>query len=319
MNTADERKPGSWQCAFGKVILFGEHAVVYGVEAIAGGIAAAVRARIVPADNPRISVSIPAWGLHFNKGDDAPEGVLFEPLLDYLLAELAIPAGGFSLELAPEIPHASGLGASAAVAVSTIRALSAWRELNLDPSTVNQLAFGCEKIAHGSPSGLDNTLATFGGMQRYRRTSSGATFAPLNYATPIPLIVALSGKKGFTAATVKRVTEARARQPALYDDIFGEIAAISAKAIAALEVGDLETIAQLMNLNQAQLQRLGVSCAEIEDVIALARRAGAPGAKLTGSGDGGAVIIAPGDHQSAIIATLRTAGYDCFTITLGQP
>ncbi|WP_028885543.1 mevalonate kinase [Teredinibacter turnerae] len=307
-----------WHSACGKVILFGEHAVVYGVPAIAGGIQHAMRARLVPSAPKEIRVSIPKWSVDVCQGEHRPGTELFEAYLAFLLDKFQLSSRGFCLELEPTITHASGLGASAAVAVASIRALADYAERPLSDEDINTLAFGCEKIAHGSPSGLDNTLATFGGIQLYQRTGEQAQCSALQLTKPLRLVVALSGKQGFTAATVERVAMARAAQPQKYDAIFESIGNITARAGNALRHGELTEVAELMTENQMHLRALGVSCDEIEHVISLAMSQGALGAKLTGSGDGGAVIIAPGTSEEKVLATLRNAGVQCFTITLGD-
>ena len=324
----------AWQSANGKVILFGEHAVFYGVESIAGGVPDAVRAKAVRLQSgvrsPAISIVIPAWGVALTL-DPAADFVSPEKLQErgaalilqtfaYIVQQLRLQEHSFELELDARIPPASGLGGSAALAVASVRALSAEFELALCNERVNELAFGCETLAHGRPSGLDNTLATFGGLLSFCRGSDGsrAHFSALTSAQPIPLIVALSGKKGFTAETVERVRIERTRNRTKYDNLFTEIAAIVTLAKAALADGNLHQLAELMNRNQSALAEIGVSCKEIDRVIDIALDAGALGAKLTGSGDGGAVIIYAGAQNKAVHERLRHAGFETRDIVLGE-
>jgi len=308
----------TWYKANGKVILFGEHAVVYGVQAIAAGIADGMRARVQSRAFEPTTFSIPKWALTVQLGQPPQADDLLHRILQYLVEALDINESTFQLELEPNIPHASGMGASAAVAVASIRALAGYFNRSLSENEVNQLAYGCEKLAHGSPSGLDNTLATFGGLLRYRRSDQGAQFEPIQLAQPLKLVVGLSGKKGYTAATVKRVAEAKEANPKRYQSLFDDIATISQQAERALMQGDFPAIAELMNQNQECLRQMQVSCNEIETLISTANRAGALGAKLTGSGDGGAVIIFAGERESSVRTALQKAGFASLTIELSS-
>ena len=305
-----------WHHANAKIILFGEHAVVYGVTAIAAGIPGVMRARI-SNKAAGIGISIPRWGMSVNLADQGPETALIRQTIGFLIDKLQLNEKCFQIELEAGIPHASGLGASAAVAVASIRALADYSELQLSDKQVNELAFACEKIAHGLPSGLDNTLATYGGLLKYKRTNEGSHFEPIVIANKIPLVVGMSGKRGFTAKTVQRVAEARANHPEKYKQIFDEIDRLSSLAETAIINGDFLTMADLMNDNQNCLRQMEVSCSELDQMIEHALDAGAYGAKLTGSGDGGAAIIYAGDREQQVMASLTRAGYQNFSVKLG--
>jgi mevalonate kinase len=126
----------------------------------------------------------------------------------------------------------------------------------------------------------------------------------------------MSGKRGFTAETVARVRDLYERDTDHVASIFAKIRDISLAGRRALESGDLASIGTLLKQNQACLRQIGVSCEEIEEILRLADTEGSPGGKLTGSGDGGAVILLPGDHASELQAALDRAGFQYFFVEL---
>lgn len=306
----------TWHSANGKVILFGEHAVVYGVEAVAAAIPGMVRAKVTSIQGPA-EVHIANWGVEINALDLGSSSLLDRVCL-LILSELNLKASGFRLDIDAKVPPASGLGASAALAVATTRALAEYSGCSLSEEDINRIAYKCEQLAHGSPSGIDNTLATFGGVLRFKRNGDDVSYSALTLPKSIELLVALSGKKGFTAQTVARIREAKAKEPNKYGKIFSAIADISAAGINALQSHDLPQLADLLALNQQCLRQLGVSCTEIEQVLTIAGRQGIRGAKLTGSGDGGAVIMLPLDKTQRLESELAVAGFSNFRASLGS-
>jgi len=299
----------------GKIILFGEHAVVYGVEAIAGGIANAVEARVSACDQGQ-RLHIPAWGVEFDLLQKGSEWPLLNDCLACVLSGLSLDSPSFELTIHTELRPASGLGASAAFAVAATRALAKAYGVSINDEQVNAIAFDCEKLAHGKPSGLDNTLATFGGVCSYKRIDGSVKLQALALKQPLTLLIAMSGKKGFTAETVARVRGDYNRDQARVSALFERIAHISALGKTAIERASFDELAELFNENQACLRDLGVSCAEIERVLELAISAGASGGKLTGSGDGGAVILMTGARDTEVKAALDHAHIDWFEVTL---
>ncbi len=304
-----------WHSANGKVILFGEHAVVYGVKAIAGGVADAVTVR-AQCSSGNSSVSIPAWDLAFSI--DGTSEDLLQRSFAHLITALDLKGASFHLDVKATVPPASGLGASAALAVASTRALAACYNIDMNDGQINAVAFASEQIAHSTPSGIDNTLATYGGLLSYcRREREDARFSSLAHAPAIPLVVGFTGRKGYTAETVARVRAARALEPVKYAQLFAEIARIVDAAEEAIAVGDFARLAVLMDENQRALKEIGVSCDEIEQVVHLAKQAGAFGAKLTGSGDGGAVIIYAADRAEAVHERLNKHGFKTMDVLLG--
>jgi hydroxymethylglutaryl-CoA reductase len=298
---------------FGKIILMGEHSVVYGYHAIAAPIGLSVRAQVTRQASLREPV-IADWDV---------DGSVREPIradLSHRVAaliasRLGVAATGLRVDVFSHLPRASGLGASAAFAVALIRAVADSFQLTISDAEVSSLAFECEQIVHGTPSGIDNTVATFGRSVLFQRTDApgGHTIRDIFTPHPIPIVIGLSGVESLTSQTVGLVRSAWQRNPARYDAIFGQIDELVLAGVDALRRGDIAELGELMNINQGLLNALQVSSPEIEALVAIARRAGALGAKLTGGGGGGAMIaIAEPGGAEPIIAAMRSAGYTTY-------
>jgi hydroxymethylglutaryl-CoA reductase len=306
--------------AFGKVILLGEHAVVYGRHAIAAPIPAAIEARVSDASDG-IHLLIPRWHMEQRirpldrmPQDSHPQGVA--GILAVLLQQLALADRDMHIEVFPHVPRAMGLGGSAALAVAIIRALDRHFRLGLDDAAVNALAFECERAAHGTPSGVDNTVATYGQALVYRRRDDRPTFHRLVVGRPVPLVVGISGQESLTATYVAKVRHGWERQPARYERMFDEIDALTLASINAIERGDLASLGDFLNLCHGLLNALQVSTPALEHLVDLCRRHGALGAKLTGGGGGGSVIALCPDDPQRVIGAIAAAGYQAFALVV---
>lgn len=307
-------------CGHGKVILLGEHAVVYGSHAIAAPIPLAVRATVQDTRSGGVDLLIPRWGVECRVSCDPAHRDSFQRSLGLVFDRLELTERSMHIEVFPSVPRAMGLGGSAALAVAVIRALDQHYGFGLSDEQVNALAFSCEEVAHGKPSGIDNTVATYGRMVLYRRGSAIGelpTVRELTVREPIPLVVGISGREGLTARTVANVRSAWKRNPELYDGIFRQIDQLALQGVDAIEQHDLEQLGDLMNVCHGLLNALRVSCRELEELVQIARENGALGAKLTGGGGGGSIIaLCPGD-RSRVIAAMRGAGYQAMEVDLG--
>jgi hydroxymethylglutaryl-CoA reductase len=299
----------------GKIILFGEHAVVYGSRAIAAPVPYSVRARVVDADDG-VWLVVPRWGVEQRLRKDPVRQMSFEIPAALILDELGLADRSMRIEVFPEIPRAMGLGGSAAAAVAIIRALDAHFGLGLSDEAVNELAFRSECIAHGTPSGIDNTVATFGRPLVYRKGDS-PQFHFLQRVEPITFVIGMTGVEGLTAKTVARVREGRERNRDVYDTVFRGIDAVTLQAVDALKKHDLERLGELMNINQGLLNGLQVSSWELEELIQIARENGALGAKLTGGGGGGSMIALCPDNAATVIEAMQHAGYQAMEVQIG--
>jgi hydroxymethylglutaryl-CoA reductase len=288
--------------AAGKVILLGEHAAVYGRHVLALPLASAVSASVQEcAAETRIEFRDPEGPMV-----SPPAGLL--ELARLLVRQLGMEGRQFDIRVQSNIPSASGLGSSAAVAVAIIRAFDKVYALGLSNDVINGLAFDCEKLAHGDPSGIDNTVATYGEAVLYCKGSVQPAKV-LQLSEFPPLVIAVSGTRAGTKEQVEAVRRRHARMGRHYDAIFDEIDALSTEGAAALGRRDYGELGMLMNLCHGLLNAIEVSTPELERMVDIARRNGAAGAKLTGAGGGGAIVALCPGSKDAVGQALRNAGY----------
>ena len=289
----------------GKVILLGEHAVVFGHAAVAAGLGATVRAHASPGAG---ALSVPAWQLEAQVGDDSLPG----QAVARLLAELKVEKDSLDFWLESNVPARAGLGSSAAMAVAVARAVAA-RTGASEPAMMTAVA-AAEAVFHRSPSGIDAAAASRGGLGRFDKQNG---WRDLPLAAPFELCIGLSGKGHDTGAEVASVQALCASTP-VARRLVEAMAEVASAGMDALAAGDLATLARLFNLAHGLLAGVGVSTPELDDMVHTARRAGALGAKLTGGGGGGAVIALPGEPGEEILRRWRAQGYYGFLTTIGH-
>ncbi|MBG0771101.1 MAG: mevalonate kinase [Anaerolineaceae bacterium] len=275
----------------GKIILFGEHAVVYGQPAIAIPVLdVTATARVTPI------LSGGSGKIHIQAHDiqldtmlaDLPEDHPLAAAIHATLEEITpYHTPSFTIQLDSNIPIAAGLGSGAAVTVAIIRALSAFLGEPLPNPRISELAYEIEKIHHGTPSGIDNTVVTYQKPVYFQRGEPLQTLTPTQ---PTYWVIADTGEKTPTRDMVAGVRKLYESGPDTYEAIFTEIGQISRDARQALTQGDIDLLGALMNRNQLLLQDLQVSSPRLEKLIIAAREAGAVGAKLSGGGGGGNII-----------------------------
>lgn len=299
----------------GKVILLGEHAVVYGTHAIAAPIPIAMQAKVWGSDEG-IHLLIPRWGVEekIRKGADHKYSIYKS--LDMILERLGLSDRSMKIEVFPHVPRAMGLGGSASLAVAIIRALDEFFKLNLSDDKVYELSFESENIIHGSASGIDNTLATYGKFIKFRK-GNPPEMEPIMVKEPIPIVIGLSGVESLTAKMVAKVKNAWELNKTRYEKIFRQIDDLALEAVEALNKQDLVQLGELMNINQGLLNALQISSRELEELIEIARRNGATGAKLTGGGGGGAMLAICPENADNVAFAMRKAGYDAIITQIG--
>ena len=307
-----EGAPRSSAC--GKLILLGEHAVVYGRPAIALPVHLALEAHVHEGGDG-VQLIIPRWGLEQRVRPDQAPGV--SGIMTTILEALGLAGRSMLIEVMPHLPRAMGLGASAALAVAVIRAISDAFKLRLTDEFINQLAFECEKAAHGTPSGIDNTVATYGASLKYQNAGR-PLFNELRIAEPLPLVVGMTGKESLTAQTVANVRTAWQSHRERYEGIFDQIGELTEAGVEAIASANFAELGQLMNLCHGYLNALQLSTPELEALIHIARDHGALGAKLTGGGGGGSMVALCPDSQEEVAQAMQAAGFKTLEVTVRE-
>lgn len=292
----------------GKVILFGEHAVVYGQPAIAVPVqqvaAKAFAKPLLRAESGTIRIQADAVGLDAdlsNLDDTNP----IAAAVRLTLQEIGVKRpSALHLKISSTIPVAAGLGSGAAVSVAVIRAISAFMGKPLQNDRVSALAFEVEKLHHGTPSGVDNTVVTYAQPVYFVKGQPLQTF---NVGKPFTLLIGDTGIASPTRIAVGDVRTAWQADAAYYDALFAKVGAIVEEARRAIESGDNAALGPLMNENHALLREIGVSSPELDRLVDAARSAGASGAKLSGGGRGGNMIAMVDDASVAPVTDALTS------------
>lgn len=310
----------------GKVILFGEHAVVSGIPALGAAIDLRVRARIEDAPG-KLEISIPDMRLVVEgfSLDLITEKVLTEDISKkailaarYVYAVLKrFDASNLRVVVESEIPPSSGLGSSASVVVATLAALNHHQELGLSLEDLAWESHQVEKeVQSGLGSPMDTALATFGGYQLIQAGPQQSLDLP-----ELDLVVGWTGVPHDTKFEVEKVQNFRTKYPHIVGPIFESIGEISREALNLMKDGQLEELGQLMNANHGLLEAIGVGTKELSDLAYAARGAGeALGAKLTGAGGGGCIIAIPPTDPQGLVKTMTAisqAGGKPFHVATG--
>ena len=301
-----------------KIILFGEHFVVYGEPAIVVAIDRRARAEAGLRQDKRLRFQSANLNTscYFENGvfkveqGDAKEARLkFEPVK--LAVEKVLAASGknvgLDITINSAIPVGAGLGSSAAVVASVTAAVSALLGLEFSKQDIFRIALEAERVVHGTPSGVDPAIATFGGTLLFQVDTG---FKPLEVKTDIPLVIGNTGVERSTKIQVEKVRETMDSFPQIADPLRKAAREIVLRAVTALQENELETLGRLMNINHALLYGIGVSDESLEWLTNAARKAGALGAKLTGAGGGGCMIALarPERLENVSEAIMRAGG-----------
>ncbi|MHA1238536.1 MAG: mevalonate kinase [Candidatus Odinarchaeia archaeon] len=295
-----------------KCILTGEHAVVYGAHAIVLAIELRAFSKVKLTEDNNITIT----STNLNIKEKFPaELVDYKKIGEKYLTPIWITAckvmehldtaSGLEIIIRSNIPPGAGLGSSAAVSVATVAAVANALNTHLDKDTVSKIAFEAEKYIHGTPSGIDNTISTYGGALLYSRSK----FTKIKFPKDLPLIIGYTGKQRNTGSLVSKVRYRRSVYSDIMDNIIKSIDFISIEAKKYLESENLKKLGELMEINQGLLYAMGVSTFDLDKFVYAAKNAGAYGAKLTGAGGGGCIVIlSPPTHFQQVIDAIKENG-----------
>jgi mevalonate kinase len=219
------------------------------------------------------------------------------------------------------LPGFSGLGASAASSVAIARAIAEEYGKKFSDEKINDIAYEAEKAYAGTPSGIDNTAATFGGLLWFKKNMSGGSNAitKLRIREPVEIVIGSTGVVANTKAMVEGVAERKRKHPEKYDLLFEQAEALALIARKALHEFDLKKVGKLMDQNHILLQEIEVSHEKLDYLVDVARKQGAYGAKLTGGGGGGCMVaLTPGKElQERVAKAIEKEGYEVLRTRIG--
>jgi len=305
---------------FGKTILFGEHFVVYGLPAIASALASYTTAEVKVVDGKGYEIfdNRPATpGYKEKKYDEAMQAI--KNVIEYM--NIDVGCQKLEITFSGDLIAASGVGASAAQATSLARAINDTFTLMWDDDKINKAAYEGERAYHGTPSGIDNTASTYGGLIWFVKNLNGGknTMEILNSGKKMPLVIANTGITASTVEVVADVRKLKEANPVKFEKKFNDYHTLAINAKVALLEGDYMSIGKLMNQNHKMLQELTVSGDLNDKLVEISLKNGALGAKLTGTGRGGLVIaLAENEEvQQNIANAIKAEGYDAWKTTIG--
>ncbi|MBU0590577.1 mevalonate kinase [Candidatus Micrarchaeota archaeon] len=293
----------------GKIILFGEHFVVHGTPAIAGGISNSAVVEVKESDKNKMVTE---------------QKVIEEMSLKGI--ENVIDAMGirkkYAVNLSGDLPTYGGLGSSAAFCVALVNALADEQKIHLTKEQINKYAYEGEKAFHGNPSGIDNTMATYGGVMEFKRgtESNEDSFRFIEIKKPLHLAVTFTGKYSPTEKMISAVRMFKEQGHDEFNQLVDEYLELEAHAQKYIEKGKVEELGKLMNENQSILSELGVSDEKNDEINKLVLGFGALGAKLTGGGGGGCCIALANDeeHTVKIANEMKKKGFDSFPTVIAK-
>ncbi|MFA6317198.1 MAG: mevalonate kinase [Elusimicrobiota bacterium] len=307
-----------------KLILLGEHAVVHGSPALAVPLeepSSRASARLTRPGDP-LAVELPDFKLAWTAGAEpaAEEARPFPALLRRAVSTGLAPDNGWSVSVAAEVPIGCGLGSGASIAASAFRAVYGLFGAARSDRDLSDDVFEVEKVLHGTPSGVDNTVVAHGRPVLFLKGASPAFLA--GPGAPLFLAVADTGIRHRTSEVVAEVASRREASRERFDILFSRIGELALSGAGAFERGDAAGLGALMDQNHELLTMLGVSCPELDRLVRAARSSGALGAKLCGAGRGGCMAALAPDRDASLrlAAALREAGAKrVFTARIGAP
>jgi mevalonate kinase len=302
---------------FGKAILFNEHFVVYGIPSIVSAIGNYTTAKVEPYDKPGFILSDKRPATPKYKEDKlSQQKESFELMFKKMGLDLSTK--GVSITLEGNLYAASGIGASAASCVAVARALTEYFDLMFSDDQINEIAYEGEKGYHGTPSGVDNTASTYGGLIWFQKGEKNI-IDRIALSSPVEIVIGNTGKVTDTKAAVDGVKQRKEKNPKKYQEVFDRAENIAYLAKRAIHDSSLQDVGKLMNENHKLLQQIEVSSRELDFLVSVARESGAYGAKLTGGGLGGNMIaLTPGKElQNKVATAIEKEGFQTVKTVIG--
>jgi mevalonate kinase len=299
----------------GKIILTGEHFVVYGEPALVVAIDRRVIAKVAERRDEALRV-VSDMGIagvfegdsfRVEKGGSDSKSFL-EPVriaVEAVMDRVGVKRG-LDIEVQSNIPVGAGLGSSSAVSVATVASVGRVLGVELSQQDIADLSLAAEKFVHINPSGVDPTISTYGGLILYKR---GEGIKRLQLTSNLSLVIGNTGLSRNTGSLVKYVRERRDRLPHVVNPLIGLAGTLTREAVEALLEGNIQKFGELMDVDHGFLVAVGVSNETLDRLVYAARRAGALGAKLTGAGGGGCMVaLCTRETQVQVAEAIRGAG-----------
>ncbi|MFC2153980.1 mevalonate kinase [Candidatus Altiarchaeota archaeon] len=302
---------------YGKVILFGEHFVVYeGMPAVVSAVDKRTTAEVSRKKEPGFTIQddrLATEGYKENYLSQQKESI------QRMVAEMGLgfSKNGVRIKLEGDLYVAGGIGASAASCAAIARALNEEYKLDLKDDRINELALEGDKAYAGNPSGVDNTAAVYGGLIWFQKKPP--VMELMKTPNPLHIVMGNTGKVANTKVAVAGVKERKEKEPEKYDEIFKEAKQLVLSAKMSLLEGDFETTAGHVNRNHELLQEIEVSSPELDKLVEIALNAGATAAKMTGGGMGGYMYAITPDPeiQEKVVKAMEDEGFKAFSTSVG--
>jgi mevalonate kinase len=301
---------------YGKTILFGEMFAVFGVPVIASALSTTAEADVVQTASG-------GWDIRDSrreaKGYKEEKKAMQLESLERIFRHLRLRPEHVRIMLAGDLPAMSGIGATGASSVAIVRALSEEFHLRLTDDEVNAGAYQAEIAYHGpTTSGIDNMVSTYGGIICLTRGEPNVV-RQMKWKEPVEVVIGDTGIIANTKTLLAALGDRKKNSPERYARMLQDARQISDAAMAAIERLDLTAIGRLMDRNQSLLKDAEVSCPELDLLVDVCRKAGALGAKLTGSGGGGCMLaLTPGKAlQEGVARAIEAKGFQTIRARLG--
>ncbi|MCX8175637.1 MAG: mevalonate kinase [Candidatus Bathyarchaeota archaeon] len=308
-----------------KIIILGEHFCVHGAPALSMAVNLYSKVEVEDLAEKKLQIFSENLGIsgEYVKGEFFPMVGGLESRKTVEPIRLAVEATlnmfgeverGFKVKVDSKIPVGVGLGSSASIAVSTIMAVAANLGFKLSKEEICKIAFKAEKYVHFKPSGIDHTTITYGGLILFK---DGKLVKQIQPKKDLTFVVGNTGIRRSTGVLVKEVDKLKEEKGSLMVKMLADMENLVFEGLDALESGNLRLLGEVLNKNQKMLSSIGVSHWRLEELINVARKAGAIGAKLTGGGGGGCMICLAEDKDTLnVVKALKSVSEEVYIVKM---